>query len=300
MTQHRSMARRLREKLDAREMVVAPGAYDGMTARLVESAGFMAVYMTGAGTAARFGLPDYGLATMTEMADTAALMAESVDIPVIADADTGYGNELNVVRAVRAYERRGVAGIHIEDQVFPKRCGHLDGKEVIPTDAFVRKIAAAAGERHDPDFVIIARSDARTVLGFEAAVERCNAALAAGADVAFFESPLSREEIAEIPKRVKGPCLFNMVHGGKTPLITLQEAASFGYAIVIVPALLFMTAMSAIEEALGRLKREAAYPVPARTMTVGEAFRKVGAAEWDALREKYGEVAAPAPAKKTA
>jgi 2-methylisocitrate lyase-like PEP mutase family enzyme len=287
MAQNGSMARRLRETLNSGSMVVAPGAYDGMTAKLVESAGFEAVYMTGAGTAARFGLPDYGLATMTEMVDTAELMAESVSIPVIADADTGYGNELNVIRAVRAYERRGVAGIHIEDQVFPKRCGHLDGKEVIPIDAFARKIAAAVGERHDPDFVVIARTDSRTVLGFEAAVERCNAALAAGADVAFFESPLSRDEIIEIPKRVKGPCLFNMVHGGKTPLISLKEAEQFGYAITIVPALIFMTVMGAAEEALRKLKHTAEYPLPAQTMTVVEAFRKVGAADWDVLRNKY-------------
>ena len=286
-----SATRRLRERLKQGRMLTAPGAYDGMTAKLVERAGFEAVYMTGAGVAAHFGLPDYGLTTMSEMAETAQNMAESVSIPLIVDADTGYGNELNAIRTVQAFERRGIAGMHVEDQVFPKRCGHLDNKEVIPTEQFVRKVRAVVEQRTDPDFVIIARTDARTVLGFEEAVTRCNAALEAGADIAFFESPLSREEIVQVPKRVKGPCLLNLVHGGKTPLVTLKEAESFGYALTIVPALVFMTVMATVEEALGRLKQTGQYPVPARTMTVGEAFRHVGADDWDNLRARYGEPA---------
>jgi 2-methylisocitrate lyase-like PEP mutase family enzyme len=270
-------------------MLVAPGAYDGLTAKLVERAGFEAVYMTGAGVAAHFGLPDYGLTTMSEMAETAQNMAESVTIPLIVDGDTGYGNELNAIRAVQTFERRGIAGMHVEDQVFPKRCGHLDNKEVIPIDQFARKVRAMVEQRLSPDFVIIARTDSRTVLGFEDAVSRCNAALDAGADIAFLESPLSREEVVQVPHRVKGPCLLNLVHGGKTPLVTLKEAESFGYALTIVPALVFMTVMATAEEVLGRLKSTGEYPVPARTMTVVEAFRHVGADDWDKLRASYGD-----------
>ncbi len=168
-----------RNLMGSDQIIVAPGAYDGVTARLIEHAGFPAVYMTGAGTAATLGYPDLGLVTMTEMVANAATLARSVNIPVIADADTGYGNELNVTRAVREYESRGVAGIHIEDQVAPKRCGHLDGKEIISADEFVAKIRAAVAARRDPDFVIIARTDARAVAGFDEAIARANAAMAA-------------------------------------------------------------------------------------------------------------------------
>jgi 2-methylisocitrate lyase-like PEP mutase family enzyme len=279
----------LRKLLKSGKMLIAPGGYDGLTATMIERAGFDAAYMTGAGTAARLGLPDYGLTSMTEMVDNARSMVESVKIPVIADADTGYGNELNTIRTVNAYERAGIAGIHIEDQVFPKRCGHLDGKEVIPVDQFQRKIRAATECRLDPDFVIIARTDSRAVLGFDAAIERCNAALEAGADVAFFESPLSVEEVSKIPKKVKGPCLFNVVDGGKTPPVTLKQAEEFGFAISIVPALTFMAVMRTVENALGRLKQSGEYTTPSGTMTVVEAFQKVGALKWDELRKEYAD-----------
>ena len=284
-----SNARRLRQRLASGRMLVAPGAYDGMTARMVQAAGFEAVYMTGAGVSARIGLPDYGLATMTEMADAAQQIVDSVDIPLIADADTAYGNELNAIRTVQAYCRRGVAGFHVEDQVFPKKCGHLDGKEVIPLAAYARKIRAIVDQRPDPDFLVIARTDARTVLGFDAAVDRCNAALEAGADMAFLESPLSVEEVAAAPKRVRGPCLLNMVHGGKTPLVSFAQAEEMGYALTIVPALTFMTVMQSVSGVLARLKADGAYPVPARTITVQEAFATVGADGWDAHRGAYGE-----------
>lgn len=289
MMRENSAAARLRALLGKGSMAVAPGAYDGLTAKLVERAGFEAAYMTGAGTAARYGLPDYGLLSMSEMVDNAQNMAESISIPLIVDADTGYGNELNAIRSVQMFERRGIAGLHIEDQVFPKKCGHLDGKEVISVDAFARKVGAVVEQRLDPDFVVIARTDSRTVLGFDAAIERCNAALDAGADVAFFESPLSREEVEKIPSLVRGPCLLNMVHGGKTPLVTLKEAEAFGYAITIVPALGFMTVMAALDEVLGRLKATGEYPVPKRGMTVIEAFQHVGADDWDVLRDRYTE-----------
>ena len=198
---------RLRELLAGEALVVAPGAYDCLTARMVEQAGFPAVYMTGAGTAASLGYPDYGLVTMSEMAANAARIAAAVAAPVIADADTGFGNELNVVRTVREYAAAGVAALHIEDQVFPKRCGHLDRKQVIGADEFVSKVRAAAENRPDPDLVLIARTDARAVLGFEEAVERANRALQAGADVAFVEAPQTLEELADVPRRVEGPCL---------------------------------------------------------------------------------------------
>ena len=182
--------------------------------------------MTGAGTAATLGYPDYGLVTMSEMADNAGRLASAVDVPVIADADTGYGNELNTTRTVREYERRGVAGLHIEDQGFPKKCGHLDNKVIVPLGEYLAKVRAAVAARQNPDFVIIARTDARAVLGLEEAIGRANAALEAGADVAFVEAPQTMEEIMAVPRRVNGPCLLNVVWGGKTPEIAFDDAGA--------------------------------------------------------------------------
>src|SRR6516164_5668627 len=179
-----TQARRFRALLERGGMVVGPGAYDCITAKLIEQAGFAAVYMTGAGTAATLGYPDFGLVTMSEMVANARRIAGAVELPVIADADTGYGNELNVFRTVREFERSGVAGIHIEDQEFPKKCGHLEGKQIIPRDDFTAKIRAAVAARRDPDFIVIARTDSRAVAGFDEAVTRANEALAAGADIA--------------------------------------------------------------------------------------------------------------------
>src|SRR5690242_20925413 len=184
-----TQAARFRELMRRDSMVVAPGAYDCITARLIERAGFDCVYMTGAGTAATLGYPDFGLVTMTEMVDNAARIAAAVGLPVIADADTGYGNELNTVRTVREYENAGVAGIHIEDQGFPKKCGHLDDKEIVPREDWLAKIRAAAQSRRSPDFTIIARTDSRAVAGFDDAITRANAAIAAGADKATNKEP---------------------------------------------------------------------------------------------------------------
>jgi 2-methylisocitrate lyase-like PEP mutase family enzyme len=239
-----TQASRLRTLLRQDGMVVAPGAYDCITARLIEQAGFAAVYMTGAGTAASLGYPDFGLVTMSEMVGNAGRIAAAVGVPVIADADTGYGNELNVVRTVQDYERAGVAGIHIEDQVSPKRCGHLDDKEIVPREDWLAKIRAAAASRQDPDFLIIARTDSRAMAGFEEAIARANAALDAGADMAFVEAPQTLEEIAAVPKLVKGPCLLNVVWGGKTPQIDLREAETMGFKLAIVPGLLLKAAMA--------------------------------------------------------
>ena len=219
----------LRQLLAAPRMVIAPGAYDAIGARLIEQAGFPAVYMTGAGTSAAHGYPDFGLLTMSEMVENAAVMARAVQVPLIADADTGYGNELNVTRTVREYESRGVAAIHVEDQVSPKRCGHLDGKEVVPRADFVSKIRAAVEARRTKDFMVIARTDARAMLSLDEAIWRANAALDAGADMAFVEATQSVEEVAAVPRQVKGPCLLNVVPGGRTPIFDLRQAEEMGY-----------------------------------------------------------------------
>jgi 2-methylisocitrate lyase-like PEP mutase family enzyme len=285
MTATPSNAAKLHALLRQEKMLVAPAAYDCIGARAIEDAGFPLVYMTGSGTAAMLGYPDYGLVTMSEMVDNAGRLAAAVSVPVFADADTGYGNELNVTRAVQEYARRGVAGLHIEDQTFPKKCGQLDDKEVIPAAEFIAKVKAAVAAKPDPDFIIIARTDARAVLGLDAAVARMNAALDAGADMAFLEAPQTLEEIAAVPKLVRGPCLLNLSLGGRTPLRDLNEAERAGYRVVIVPGLLLQEAMNAFSAALGELKTSR--QLPEATLPVRERLRRMGAAEWDALRDKF-------------
>jgi 2-methylisocitrate lyase-like PEP mutase family enzyme len=280
-----SPAAQLRALLNQTGMIVAPGAYDGIGARLVEQAGYRAVYMTGAGTAAALGYPDYGLITMSEMAENAARLTAAVAIPVIADADTGYGNELNVTRTVREYQKRGVAGLHIEDQGFPKKCGHLDDKTVIPLGDYLAKIRAAAAAKTDPDFLLIARTDARAVIGFEDAVVRMNAALEAGADMAFLEAPQTSAEVEAIPQLVKGPCLLNVVSGGKTPILDLAQAERLGFRLAILPGLLFQTAVAAFRSALSEVKAQQRHPK--LNVGVQEAFRAVGSDDWDKLRERF-------------
>ena len=277
----------LRALLRGEAMVIAPGAYDGLTAKLVAQAGFPAVYMTGAGTAVWYGYPDFGLLTMSEMVENAARIVRSVDVPVIADADTGYGNELNVFRTVQEYERRGVAAIHIEDQVSPKKCGHLDDKEIVPREDYIAKIRAAVAARQNGDFMIIARTDARAVAGLEEALARANASLAAGADMVFVEAPQTMDEMAAVPKRVAGPCLLNVVRGGKTPEIDLRQAQQMGYRLAIVPGLLLKAVIGACDEMLAELKATHVHPVPRSDMTVRQAFNRVGAEEWDALRTRF-------------
>jgi 2-methylisocitrate lyase-like PEP mutase family enzyme len=280
-------AAQLRALLRGQGLIVAPGAYDGLTARLVEQAGFPAVYMTGAGTAAAAGYPDFGLLSMSEMVDNAARIARSVRVPVIADADTGYGNELNAYRAVQEYERCGIAGIHIEDQLSPKRCGHLDEKQIIAREDWIAKLRAACAARRNPEFVVIARTDARAVVGFEEAVGRANAAIEAGADVTFVEAPQTMEEVAAVPRLVRGPCLLNVVHRGKTPAVDIGEAERMGYRVAIVPVLLLTAAIGACDEALAELKATGRHPLRRTDMTVGEVFRRVGADEWTAIRTRF-------------
>src|SRR5271163_4697832 len=282
-----NQAARFRELLRRDGMIVAPGAYDCITARMIARAGFDCVYMTGAGTAATLGYPDFGLVTMSEMVANAGRIAAAVALPVIADADTGYGNELNVVRTVREYETAAVAGIHIEDQGFPKKCGHLDDKEIVPREDWLAKIRAAAQSRRDPDFLVIARTDSRAVIGFDEAIARANAALAAGADVAFVEAPQTMEEVAAVPRLVNGPCLLNVVRGGKTPDLDFGEAERMGYKLAIVPGLLIKQVVGICERTLAELKSIGRHPPLVKEMTVREVFQISGADEWDALRTRF-------------
>jgi 2-methylisocitrate lyase-like PEP mutase family enzyme len=282
-----TQAGRFRELLQRDGMVVAPGAYDGITARLIGQAGFDAVYMTGAGTAAALGYPDFGLVTMSEMVANARRIADAVDLPVIADADTGYGSELNVYRTVREYETAGVAALHLEDQAFPKKCGHLDDKEIVPREDWLAKLRAAAAARRDRDFVIIARTDALAVAGFDEAIARANAALAVGADMAFVEAPQTIEEVAAVPRLVRGPCLLNVVLGGKTPALDLGEAEAMGYKLAIVPALLLAFVIGVCEEQLAQLKAFHRHPLLPGGLTVRELFRRFGAEAWDARRTRF-------------
>ena len=226
---------RLRELLRGPAIVPTPGAYDALGARLIERAGFPAVYMTGSGVSySQLARPDVGLLTATEMVTQAGRIAQAVGVPVLADMDTGYGNFMNVMRTVRDYERAGLAGLQVEDQILPKRCGHLSGKELIPVDEMVGKLKAALDARTDPDLVIIARTDARTVEGLEAALERAHRYVEAGADAIFVESPLDLDELrraADFPV----PTLANMVEGGRTPLVPAGELEAMGFKIVIWP-----------------------------------------------------------------
>lgn len=243
----------LRQLLSQKKIVVAPGAYDSLTAKLIEGAGFETVYMTGYGTAASMrGLPDIGLLTMSEMLDNVRAIADAIEIPLIADADTGYGNPINVIRTVREYEKAGAAALHIEDQVWPKRCGHMLGKQVIPKEEMAAKIRAAVDHRNSRDFLIIARTDALAVEGWGPAVERGNAYVEAGADVMFVEAPESVQQMEQIPKLFPVPCLINMAP--RTPSLPVKQLEQMGYAIALFPAVCLAATIQANMEALQRLK----------------------------------------------
>jgi carboxyvinyl-carboxyphosphonate phosphorylmutase len=239
----------LKKLFESKELVVAPGAHDALTARVIEKCGFPVVYMTGYGQAAsHLGRPDIGLMSMTEMVARARNIAAVVDIPVIADADTGFGNVINVIRTVREYEAANVAAIQLEDQVLPKRCGHMLGREVVPTKEMVGKIKAAVATRTDPDFMIVARTDARTLHGIDAALDRARAYEDAGADILFVESPESIEEMYKINEVLTKPTLANMVEGGRTPMLPNEKLLEIGYSIVIYPtASIFVTAQSMLQ-----------------------------------------------------
>src|SRR5437763_7063096 len=278
----------LRRLIDQRGYTMVPGAYDTLTARLVEAAGFAAVYLTGGGYSRACGYPDLGLLSLTENVLFISRTVEAVGIPVIADADTGYGNAINVIRTVREYEKTGVAGFHIEDQVSPKKCGHYEGKEVISRAEMVGKIKAAADTRQDADMVIIARSDARAIEGLSAAIERVNAYLEAGADVGFVEAPQSRDELATVARQLKKPSLVNIFEGGKTPVLPVRELEVMGHRIGIYPSQTHRAAIAAAKKVLAVLKRDGDTAVmDSELATFMDREEAVNSKHWRELETKY-------------
>ena len=248
---------KFRKLLNDPGIIQAPGAYDCLTAKLIEKAGFPAVYMTGAGTSvAQLGRPDLGLASMTEMVANAAALADILEVPLIADADTGYGGVLNVRRTVRQYERAGVAAIHIEDQEMPKRCGHLDDKKVVSTEDMVQKIRAAVDARTDDDFIIIVRTDSIAVTGWDDAMHRCDEYVKAGADALFVEALRTPEEVERAGKNLDIPLLFNFVESGKSPLLSATELERLGFKIVIYPASALLSVTHVVEQVMAQLKEK--------------------------------------------
>jgi methylisocitrate lyase len=240
---------RLRKLLTQKEILMAPGAHDPLTARMAQKCGFEAVYMTGAGTVnAQMGMPDHSIITLTEMIQSASRMVNCLNVPVISDADTGYGGILNVMRTVEDFEKAGVSGIHMEDQVMPKRCGHVGGKEVIPVSEMEAKIRAACHARKDPDFLIIARVDAKAPLGYDESARRGNAYMAAGADMIFPEALESEEEFRSYANDVKAPLMANMTDFGKTPYLSAAQFQEMGYRLVIYPVSGMRVALKAIHD----------------------------------------------------
>jgi 2,3-dimethylmalate lyase len=279
---------RLRELLSRPEPLLAPGAYDALSARLVEQAGFDVVYMTGFGTTASLiGRPDVGLLTGTEMVDNARRIAAAVEVPVIADADTGYGNALNVVRTVQLYEQAGIAGLQLEDQVMPKKCGHMSGKAVIETGEMVGKIRAAVEARYDPDLVVIARTDAVAVHGVDEALSRARTYADAGADLLFVEAPTSEEDIVRVAAGLRGvaPLVFNWAEGGRTPPLPLDRIAELGFALVIYPIGTLLAATAAIRAELATLRRDG---VPTASLPSFDEFTGlVGLPEVKELEQRF-------------
>jgi 2-methylisocitrate lyase-like PEP mutase family enzyme len=278
---------RLRELLGRRELIVAPGVYDGLTAQLARRTGQPAAYLTGAGVAAAgFGLPDIGLVTQTEMTERARVIVRALgDVPLLADADTGYGAPINVVRTVREYEDAGVAAIQLEDQAFPKRCGHLPDKELIAADDFLRALGAALAARTDDALLVIARTDARGPLGLDEAVRRANRYAAAGADILFVEAPESEAEIERIAAEVRGPLLLNLVIGGRTPEQSAARLQELGFAVAIHPSAVLAHAALGALTALCQLRGIKADPfLPSGPE---EFFDLVGMREWRAVGDKF-------------
>jgi 2-methylisocitrate lyase-like PEP mutase family enzyme len=281
---------KLRELLRGDGIVAAPGAYDCLTARIIEREGFPAVYMTGAGTSiSRIGYPDLGLATATEMLANAASIAASVGVPVIADADTGYGDVLNVQRTVRQYEQAGVAAMHIEDQAFPKRCGHLDDKQVVPIDDMVRKLRAAVEARTDPDFVIIARTDALAVTGWDDTMRRAEAYVRAGADMLFVEAVRTPEQAESLPGMFGVPLVYNYVETGKSPLLPVDELARMGYKLVIYPASALLTATRAVTDVVRALHTDGgtAHLVDDHMVSLVDCFEVAGLSDMLATDARF-------------
>ena len=284
-----SNSKLLRDLLARRHATTVPGAANALFARVIEDLGFEAVYVTGAGVAnMHLSVPDIGLTTMTEVRDTVAAIADAISVPIIVDADTGYGHAVNMVRTVRAFERAGAAGIQIEDQVFPKKCGHFAGKHVIEAAEMVQKIKAAVDARHDPSLQIIARTDARAIEGLDRAIERAQAYIAAGADATFVEAPTGLEELARIPKELAVPQVANIVFGGKTPDPGRDKLAELGFSIVLYANAALQAALKASYEVLSALKTEGSLrSVGDRLASFEERQRSVAKDIWDAREARY-------------
>ena len=280
--------RKLQALLARKGYTIVPGAYDVLTARLVQLAGFEGVYLTGGGYSRSNGYPDIGLLTMTEVTQWISRVVDAVEIPVIADMDAGYGNALNVIRAVREYEKTGVAAFHLEDQVSPKKCGHYEGKLLVSRAEMVGKIKAAVDARRDADMVIIARSDARAVEGLQAAIDRVNAYLEAGADVGFVEAPQSAEELAVIPGKLVKPSLVNIFEGGKTPPLPRKDLEAMGHRIGIYPSQTHRAAIAAAKKVLAVLKRDGdTAAIESELATFNDREEAVNSRHWQALEKKY-------------
>ena len=285
------MTTRLKTLLAGKRCIVAPGVADAFAARMVAMEGFEVCYMTGFGTSlTRLGMPDIGLLTMSEMVDNAARIADACGMPLVADADTGYGNAMNVRRTIREYERAGVAGLHLEDQAWPKRCGHLAGKRVIPIAEMEAKLKAAVDSRKDADFVVIARTDAIAVEGFEAALERAERYRAAGADLLFIEAPTSMTQLETIGKRFEGvPLLYNMAASGKTPALDNAAMARLGFRIAIFPNWVILAAIPAMRRALRELKsRGSIVDIRMEVATFKEFTDIAGLPDVQELENRYG------------
>lgn len=280
---------KLRHLVAARTALTVPGAPNALFARVIEDLGFQVVYATGAGIAnMSLGAPDVGLTTLTEVAQTVAMMADAVDLPIIVDADTGFGNAVNMVRTVRVLERAGAAGIQIEDQVFPKKCGHFNGKGVISCAEMVQKIKAAVDARQDQNLQIIARTDARAVEGLDGALERASAYIAAGADITFVEAPQSFDELARIGRELPAPQVANIVFGGKTPDPGRAVLAENGFSLVLYANAALQAALHASREVLEALKQDGNLNRVADRLASFEARQAAVAKDrWDALEAKY-------------
>jgi len=284
----------LSKLIGARETIVAPGAYDALTARMIEQAGFPAVYMTGFGTSASLlGRPDVGLLTMSQMVDNARRMAQAIDVPLIADADTGYGNPLNVIRTVQEYELAGVSAIHIEDQITPKKCGHMENKQIISASEMVEKVHAAIEARASADFLIIARTDARAVEGLDNALRRARMYREAGADVLFVEAPQSEQEVTQVARELgDAPLLFNFAEGGKTPPIPLDKLRELGYRIVIFPIAALLAATTAVRKMAAEIRAQGApTALLSEMISFGEFNQMVGLSEIQELERRFASKA---------
>jgi len=279
---------KFRQMMSATGYVVAPGAYDTLTARMVQLAGFQAVYLTGGGYSRANGYPDIGLLTMTEVVQWISRTVDVVDIPVIADMDAGYGNAMNVVRSVREYEKTGVAAFHLEDQISPKKCGHYEGKLLVTAAEMAGKIKAAVDTRRDESLSIIARTDARAMEGLQAAIDRMHIYLEAGADIAFVEAPQSVDELAQVGRSFKKPAMANIFEGGKTPAIAAAKLEAMGFKLGIYPSQTHRAAIFAVKEVLEVLRRDGDTEVMEhRLATFMDREEAVASKHWQALEKKY-------------